>query len=63
MKDKDYRHCKNYCPIYSAIRQYNSNHGHTISCTVGMCEEITKVVMKNDEEYELEMQNKKGGAE
>ena len=53
MKGEDfYKYCENFCPIYSAIRQYNIGHGHTISCSQEMCEEIVSVVMKNDEEYE-----------
>ena len=53
MKDKDYyEYCENFCPFYSAKRQYNRSHRHIICCPQEMCEAVVKVVMKNDEEFE-----------
>ena len=50
MSEDEYKHCKDFCPLYEAIEEYNATHKKNISCILGInCNYIVGVVKENRE--------------
>lgn len=46
-EDKLTKYCKDFCPIYYAIEQYNKGNTHIICCSNEMCDIITDTYILN----------------
>lgn len=46
-EDKFLKYCEDFCPIYSAIEQFNRRNKHNIYCRTEMCEAVKEAYIPN----------------